>query len=176
MSWLLLAMDSIEKTSSDIENIIHTITNISEQTNLLALNASIEAARAGEAGKGFAVVANEVGSLAASSADAAKNTAELIQSSLMAVKNGTKLTGGTVETLQNVVSGAVEVEEIIKHITMASRDQTKAIAQVSKAIEQISSIVESNAAAAQECAASSEQLSAEAINLNNQVGKFQVKN
>ncbi len=94
----------------------------------------------------------------------------------MAVKNGTKLTGGTVETLQNVVSGAVEVEEIIKHITMASRDQTKAIAQVSKAIEQISSIVESNAAAAQECAASSEQLSAEAINLNNQVGKFQVKN
>lgn len=176
MDELSKAMDSIEKTSSDIENIIHTITNISEQTNLLALNASIEAARAGEAGKGFAVVANEVGSLAASSADAAKNTAELIQSSLMAVKNGTKLTGGTVEALQNVVSGAVEVEEIIRHITMASRDQTKEIAQVSKTIEQISSIVESNAAAAQECAASSEQLSAEAINLNNQVGKFQVKN
>lgn len=168
----IAAIGKIMTTSNEIANIMNTVEDIAEQTNLLSLNAAIEAARAGEAGKGFAVVADEVRHLAEQSAEAAQNTSELINNAVQAVEEGTRLTKLTAESLEAVVQSAVEVNDVIEGIAVASKEQADAAEQISNSIEQISSVVENNSAAAEESAASSNQLSSQAVQLKDLIEQF----
>ncbi|MEL7649266.1 MAG: methyl-accepting chemotaxis protein [Sedimentibacter sp.] len=168
------AMSEINKTSKEIAKIIKVIDNIAFQTNILALNASVEAARAGSAGNGFAVVAQEVKSLALKSAEAAKNTEELIENSLKAVVKGTKVAAKTNEALNMAVEKSNVVEDMIKEITEASNKQAEAAVQVLSGVEQISFIVQTNSATAEESAAASEELSSQAQIMKELVEKIKL--
>lgn len=172
MNDMLTAMAAIRNSSSEIEKIIKTIEDIAFQTNILALNAAVEAARAGAAGKGFAVVADEVRNLASKSAEASKHTSGLIESSMLAVENGTKIADETAKALYAVVNGVKDVTTVIDKISIASKEQASAISQVTIGIDQISSVVQTNSATAQEEAAISQELSVQAGMLKNLVSKF----
>ena len=137
------------------------------------MNASIEAARAGENGKGFAVVATQVGILAEQSADAAKNTKNLIQNAIMAVEEGIQLTNSTAQSLLAVVDNAKIVNESMAEIAQASDNQAVAASQITEGINQIAEVVESNSATSQESAAASEELSSQADMLKDLVERFQ---
>jgi len=176
MGKMLLAMDEIKTTSSEISNITKTIEDIASQTNLLALNAAIEAARAGNAGKGFAVVADEVRNLAAKSAEAAGNTVRLIEKSILSVSDGADIAKNTAKSLEIVSSKTKYIKDIISEIDSASQAQASAISQINQGIEQISSIVQNNAATAEESSASSEELSSQAAMLKDEVSKFKLLN
>lgn len=167
------AMVKIRESSNKIAEIISSIEEIADQTNLLALNASIEAARAGEAGKGFAVVATQVGILSDQSSEAAKNTKDLIQNSIAAVEEGTRLTQSTAESLLAVVDNARRVNESITEIAAASDNQAEAASQITEGVNQIAAVVESNSATSQESAAASEELSSQADMLKELLGNFQ---
>ena len=169
------AMRQISSCSGEIQHIIKTIEDIAFQTNILALNAAVEAARAGSAGKGFAVVADEVRNLAAKSADAAKDTTELIEKTLQMVDNGSKLTNMTQDSLHSVVDGAVVVTEQIKAISAASVEQEVAINRIKDSITQISTVIQSNSATSEESAAASEELAGQAQILKRLIGKFQLR-
>lgn len=175
MEEMMEAIGKISETSNQIGNIIKTIEDIASQTNLLSLNASIEAARAGESGKGFAVVANEVKNLAEQSSQAAKNTTMLIESSLLAVENGTKLADSTAASLMKTVNEMKKITETVEQISVASSEQAGAIQQISTGVDQISSIVESNSAMSEETAASSDELSMQAQMMRELTDKFQLK-
>ena len=167
------AMNKIREASDKIAEIIKSIEEIADQTSLLALNASIEAARAGENGKGFAVVATQVGILAEQSADAAKNTKNLIQNAIMAVEEGIQLTNSTAQSLIAVVDNAKIVNESMAEIAKASDNQAVAASQITEGINQIAEVVESNSATSQESAAASEELSSQADMLKDLVERFQ---
>ncbi len=156
------AMLNINNTSRKIAKIIKVIDDIAFQTNILALNAAVEAARAGDAGRGFAVVAAEVRNLASKSAEAAKNTTELIEDSMKAVESGAKISNKTEEALDLAVNKASAAADMTEEISKASSEQADAVSQVLAGIEQISSIVQTNSATAEESAAASQELSGQA--------------
>lgn len=162
MQKLADAMEHINEASSQIQNIIKVIDNIAFQTNLLALNAAVEAARAGAAGKGFAVVADEVRNLAQQSTAAAKNTAELIETSVSAVKEGMEISSETARSMGEASRQAAEAMRMTQAISEETEKQSVSVEQIRIGIDQISTVVQVNAATAEESAASSHELSAHA--------------
>ena len=175
MNELIVAMNEIKATTDQIGKIIKAIDDIAFQTNILALNAAVEAARAGAAGKGFAVVADEVRNLAAKSADAAKNTTQLIESSVKAVGNGASIAAETAEKLQSMKQKAEESSRLVDEITRASGDQANAVVQIMQGLEQIAVVVQTNSATAEESAAASEELNSQAQVLKGLVSQFALK-
>jgi methyl-accepting chemotaxis protein len=159
------AIGKIKKSSDETAKILKTIDEIAFQTNLLALNAAVEAARAGDAGKGFAVVAEEVRNLAQRSAEAAKNTARLIEESQKNSDNGVAVSNEVGNTLQQIVGSVKKLQQLNGEVSAASQEQSKGIDQVNIAISQMDKVTQSNAANAEESASASEELSAQAQEL-----------
>jgi methyl-accepting chemotaxis protein len=174
MKQLNEAMSNISSASGQITVITKVIEDIAFQTNILALNAAIEAARAGGAGKGFAVVADEVRNLAAKSAEAAKQTAELIRQSAATVAEGMQIAQKTAQILYDVEEKARKANESIIKIEQSSGDQAAAIEQIKQGLGQVSDVVQTNAATAEENSATSEEMSAQAATLREEVGKFKL--
>ena len=168
------SMHEISEASKEIDKIITTINEIASQTNLLALNASIEAARAGEAGKGFAVVANQVNVLADQSAQAAKESATLIETSVKAVEKGMVIAGQTAAQLEEVAENSKVITTEVTNIAETLETQTTEIKQINEEIEQINDVVQTNSATSEECAAASQEMSSEAESLREMIRKFKV--
>lgn len=169
------AMDEISTTSKNISKVIKAIDDIAFQTNILALNAAVEAARAGSAGKGFAVVADEVRNLSQKSAEAAKSTTALIESSIEAVTKGTELVSRTSESFGDVAAKSAEVQKLVEQISIQAQEQAAAVSQISIGIEQVSSVVQMNSATSEESAAAAEELSSQAVVLKNLVEQFKIE-
>ena len=169
MQSLTTSMDEISHASEETSKIIKTIDEIAFQTNLLALNAAVEAARAGEAGAGFAVVADEVRNLAMRAADAAKNTATLIEATVKKVNDGSSLVAYTGEAFTKVSESTEKVGHLVAEIAEASNEQSRGIEQVNLAISEMDKVVQQNAANAEESSSASEEMSAQAEQLNSYV-------
>ena len=166
------AMDGIEESSSQINQIIGVIDEIAFQTNLLALNAGVEAARAGEAGRGFAVVAQEVRALAQRSADAAKEIKVLIANSSAQVDRGVKLVGETGRALTSIAGKVSEIDTLIREIAQSSREQATGLGEVNVAVNQMDQVTQQNAAMVEEATAAAANLRTEAGELERLIARF----
>ncbi|HQN17663.1 MAG TPA: Cache 3/Cache 2 fusion domain-containing protein [Syntrophobacteraceae bacterium] len=169
---LIVAMDETSRASEETQKIVKTIDEIAFQTNLLALNAAVEAARAGESGAGFAVVAEEVRNLAMRAADAAKNTAVLIEGTVKRVHNGSDLVQKTEEALSRITGTTSKVSELLSEIAAASNEQAQGIDQVSKAVAEMDRVVQQNASQAEESASASVELNVQAQETRQYVGEL----
>lgn len=166
MQKMLAAMDDITESSKKIESIIGTIDSIAFQTNILALNAAVEAARAGEAGKGFAVVADEVKNLSGKSAEAVNSTAKLIEISMQAVENGTKIARDTADNLQGVLNSTQISENHSKLIEKLTKSQLISIDAVREQIDQISELISENSDTSVKSADIARAIADESANMN----------
>lgn len=172
MQQMLTAMQNIDDFSKKIQSIIHYIDDISAQTNILALNAAVEAARAGEAGKGFSVVADEVRQLASKSAEAAKNTAELIDSTLVSVEAGKQTAEGAAQAFHKIVEQASSVGALVDEVAKSLNSQAQSVSELSQSVRQISDATQSNSATAEQSAATSEELLGQMQMLDDMVSEF----
>ncbi len=169
MRQMVEAMAAISSGSQNIGKVLHSIDEIAFQTNILALNASVEAARAGEVGAGFSVVADEVRNLAQRSAQAARETASMVEASTAATQIGTDICGKVAEALAQIVNRSRQVNELVQELATASKEQTQGIGQISTAVGEIDSVIQSSAAQAEESASAAQELSAQAHSLEEAV-------
>src|SRR4051794_17043018 len=167
---MISSMKEINSSSEKISKIIRVIDEIAFQTNILALNAAVEAARAGEAGMGFAVVADEVRNLAQRCAQAAKDTAVLIEESISRTTEGGKKLTEVTEVIQAITENTMNVKILVDEVSCGSQEQSRGIEQISKAILQMEHVTQTNASGAEESAAASEEMSAQADMLR-QIGE-----
>jgi methyl-accepting chemotaxis protein len=174
MAKVIEAMGEISVSGNEIGKIIKTIDEIAFQTNLLALNAAVEAARAGEAGAGFAVVADEVRNLAIRSADAAKNTADLIAATITNINSGSEMVNDTAENFKVVGTQVSKVSELVSEVADASKEQSQGIGQITIAMNEMDKVTQSNAASAEESASAAGQLSLQAGNLLGVVNEMDI--
>jgi methyl-accepting chemotaxis protein len=175
MDVMINAVREINDASKSIGKIIKTIDDIAFQTNILALNAAVEAARAGHHGKGFAVVAEEVRSLASKSAEAAKNTGDMIQTSIKKAELGYQVAGETAASLSEIVTNIDESNKMIAEIVNVSQEQTQGISRIYTDIDQVAQVVRFNSATARESAAASEEMSSQSSRLEEIVSQFKLK-
>ncbi len=175
MNELAKAMEEISRSAADTQKVIKTIDDIAFQTNLLALNAAVEAARAGVHGKGFAVVAEEVRNLAARSAKAAGETAELIDNVVKEIKKGNTVAIVTAEVLDNVATGISKATDLVAEIASASGEQAQGVSQINIGLGQIDAVTMQNTANAEETASATEEMKGQAQELRDLVGRFELK-
>jgi methyl-accepting chemotaxis protein len=176
MAEMVSAMEEINKAGQNISKIIKVIDEIAFQTNLLALNAAVEAARAGQHGKGFAVVAEEVRNLAARSAKAAEETAELIEGSVALTDRGAQMAQQTASGLKDIMGGTTKVSDLLEEIAAASNEQAQGINEMTTGLSQIDQVTQQNTASAEESAAASEELSGQAMQMLEMMKKFKLNN